>query len=278
MYGKIFSSMYEGSMVGAGPVVFAVWGYCIAKADVDGTLLLNPALLAPIIGTSRVDIEGAINYLLKPDPHSKNPEHEGRRLLHQSGYQYFVVSHEHYRDMKNNEDRREYMREYMRKKREKQDVNINKINTKLTKVNPASASSSVSATNSSLKGDCQGEARKPSSPAKKQYGSEFGNVRLTEQEYERLSDKCGGIETRQQVIDKLDIFLETKPKAYKSHYAAILKWVINAVKEDQGKPTAANYKSPAEIRRAAQRAREPDQNIPVPEVIFNDDGTITEPK
>ena len=84
MYGKCFSSMYEGSMVGAGPVVFAVWGYCIAKADLDGTVLLNPDLLAPVIGTSREEIVSAIQFLTQPDEHSKNPEHEGRRLLHQS--------------------------------------------------------------------------------------------------------------------------------------------------------------------------------------------------
>ena len=66
MYGKIFESLYEGSMVGAGPTVFAVWGYCIAKADRGGIVILNPALLAPIIGTSRVDIERAIEYLEAP--------------------------------------------------------------------------------------------------------------------------------------------------------------------------------------------------------------------
>jgi hypothetical protein len=153
MYGKIFASMYEGSMVGSGPVVFAVWGYCIAKADIDGTVLLNPALLAPIIGTSRGEIESAIAFLQEPDGHSKNPEHEGRRLLHQTGHLFFLVSHEYYRAMKNNEERREYMREYMRKKRESDNVNVNKVNEVLTKVNPASASAYTSA---SIEGGCKG--------------------------------------------------------------------------------------------------------------------------
>ena len=144
MYGKLFSSMYEGSMVGAGPVVFAVWGYCIAKADLDGTVLLNPQLLAPIIGTSRVEIDQAMKYLQEPDEHSKNPEHDGRRLLHQTGHLYFVVSHEHYRNMKNNEERREYMRGYMRERRKKEPVNSLQSLQNLTKVNPASASASSS--------------------------------------------------------------------------------------------------------------------------------------
>jgi hypothetical protein len=141
MYGKIFASMYEGSMVGAGPVVFAVWGYCIARAEQDGTVLLNPVLLAPIIGTSVVEIETAINYLTSPDEHSKNPQHEGRRLINQTGYLYFVVSHEIYQGIKNGQDRRDYMREYMRRKRETNDSKepVNKL-TELTKVNPISIS------------------------------------------------------------------------------------------------------------------------------------------
>jgi hypothetical protein len=164
MYGKIFASMYEGSMVGSGPLVFAVWGYCIAKADIDGTVLLNPALLAPVIGTSTESIRQAVDFLQQPDEHSKNPDHEGRRLLHQSGHLYFVVSHEIYRGMKSNEDRREYMREYMRTKRSKSDVNSLQSLQDLTKVNPASASVYSSAF---PEGGCKGDAKsiRFSSPA-----------------------------------------------------------------------------------------------------------------
>jgi hypothetical protein len=144
MYGKIFESLYEGSMVGAGPTVFAVWGYCIAKADREGVVNLNPIVLAPIIGTSRGDIERAIEYLESPDPNSKNPDHEGRRLLKMSGFAYFVVSHAVYRGMNNGEDRRKYMREYMRKRRSEETVNSLQSLQKLTKVNPVSVSVSAS--------------------------------------------------------------------------------------------------------------------------------------
>ena len=167
MYGKIFESLYEGSMVGAGPTVFAVWGYCIAKADREGIVILNPALLAPIIGTSRVDIERAIEYLERPDPNSKNPEHEGRRLLKMSGFAYFVVSHAIYRGMNNGEDRREYMREYMRKRRGEEAVNSLQSLQKLTKVNPVSVSVSVSASGSVSEEDgVQGKGKPAAEPIK----------------------------------------------------------------------------------------------------------------
>jgi len=123
MYGKHFSSMYEGSMVGAGSNVFAVWGYCIAKADPDDhCVLLNPLLLSSIIGADQEDIKSAIIFLCAPDEHSKNRDNGGRRLQHISGWSYMVVSHEHYRGIKNKADVREYERKRKQKQREKKNV------------------------------------------------------------------------------------------------------------------------------------------------------------
>ncbi|MFA5385357.1 MAG: hypothetical protein WC364_11985 [Eubacteriales bacterium] len=107
-------------------------------------------MLASIIGTTKEDIVNSVNKLTAPDPNSKNPANEGRRLIHQTGYLYFVVSHENYRAIKNNQERREYMRNYMKLKREKDSVN--KL-TDLTKVNPASAYASESSLKRDIKGD-----------------------------------------------------------------------------------------------------------------------------
>jgi hypothetical protein len=150
MYGKLFVSMYEGSMVGAGANVFALWGYCIAKADPeDHTVILNPELLAKIIGTTAEEISKSLTFLTSPDPNSKNGDHGGCRLLHQSGFQYFLVSHEHYRNIKNSEDVRAYNREMKRRERERKALKVN-VNDSHGQVND-SASASVSDI-----GDCQG--------------------------------------------------------------------------------------------------------------------------
>jgi hypothetical protein len=115
MYGKHFTSMYEGSMVGAGAHVFAVWGYCIANADQElHTVRLNPALLSVILGEPVERIEAAIQYLAAPDSNSVCPDEDGRRLLHTTGFEYLVVTHEQYREIKSSADRRAYMRKYMR--------------------------------------------------------------------------------------------------------------------------------------------------------------------
>jgi hypothetical protein len=110
--------MYEGSLVGSGPVVFALWGYCISKADgEDSTVMLNPPLIAQIIGTTKEEIVSAIEFLSSPDEYSKNTEHEGRRLLHVSGFCYYLVSHQHYRAINNMQDVRSYERERKRLQR-----------------------------------------------------------------------------------------------------------------------------------------------------------------
>ena len=120
-YGKLFSSCYTGSMFGAGTDVFAVWGYVIAHA-VDGQVEINPKLVAAVLGTSVDTVNSAVGFLCSPDPSSRNKQDEGRRLVKEGEFAYRVVSHSIYREMRNEDERREYNRikqaEHRRKKAE----------------------------------------------------------------------------------------------------------------------------------------------------------------
>ncbi len=139
MFGKIFGSVFTGSMYGSGPTVFAVWAYVIATARPPGTCELNPRLLADCIGCSVDDVRKAIEYLCAPDPNSRNPEHEGRRLLHIEAYTYQVVSWQKYRDMRDDESRRAYQREWIaRKRRERKDASANADNVSTRSVDKMS--------------------------------------------------------------------------------------------------------------------------------------------
>jgi hypothetical protein len=97
-YGRHFRSMYTGSMVGMGTDVFAVWGYVIAHVR-DGVVELNPRLLAGIFGSTREAMVKALSDLCAPDPESRNPDQEGRRLIHEQAYMYRVVSAEKYLEL-----------------------------------------------------------------------------------------------------------------------------------------------------------------------------------
>lgn len=114
MYGKVFGSLYTGSMIGAGPVPFALMPYVIANSVPDeavgGHVELNPKLLATIFGCSEQAVEEAIEFLCAPDPKSRSPEEGGRRLIRLGPYDYRVVNYAKYKAIKDEEQRREQNR------------------------------------------------------------------------------------------------------------------------------------------------------------------------
>jgi len=110
-------------MVGSGPVVFALWGYILSNTR-DSHVEINPVILATILGCTTAEVQEGLDYLLAPDPSSRTKEKEGRRLIQTGEFSYFVVTYEKYRAIRNEEDRRDYMRQYMRDYRAK-DASVN---------------------------------------------------------------------------------------------------------------------------------------------------------
>lgn len=123
MFGKHFASLYEGSMIGAGAIVFAVWGYVIAKHMPDreygSTVTLNPNLLGPILGESPEDVKEAIEFLCSPDPESTTPTAKGRRLIKIAQFEYQVVNGAKYRAIRDEETRKQQNREAQERYRNK---------------------------------------------------------------------------------------------------------------------------------------------------------------
>lgn len=60
---------------------------------------------------------------------------------------------------------------------------------------------------------------------------EYGHVRLTADELEKLNDEYGNSD---ELIKCLDEYIEMSGKKYKSHYLAIKRWVVDAVREKNG--------------------------------------------
>lgn len=122
-FGKHYSSMYQGSMVGAGAVVFAVMGYVISTQspweDGEMRLELNPKLLGFILGESAESVGSAIDFLCAPDDQSRSKEEGGRRLVKEGEFLYRVVNGAKYRAMGDPARRREQNREAKRRERER---------------------------------------------------------------------------------------------------------------------------------------------------------------
>lgn len=127
-YGKAFSSMYSGSLVGQGALAFAIWGYVISNqapieqfVSVDlnkvgggeGALAveLNPKILNVIIGeTTEDEVAGEIAKMCEPDVESRTPDEKGRRLVKIGQFAYWVVNGRKYRDLRIGELKREQNR------------------------------------------------------------------------------------------------------------------------------------------------------------------------
>ena len=135
MYGKFHASAFTGSMRGSGPVVFAVWAYVVSNTNQHSVIEINPDVVAFLLGCTPAEVEHAIETLCAPDPKSRCKDNDGRRLLKEGEFQYFVPTHKHYREMKTTEEKREYNRvkkqeERQRKSNVKRDVkNVNDVNT-----------------------------------------------------------------------------------------------------------------------------------------------------
>lgn len=70
---------------------------------------------------------------------------------------------------------------------------------------------------------------------KKQFG-EFGNVKLTDEEYEKLCSRFSKEET-DKTIEDLSGYMQSKGKAYKDHYATLINWCKRNLEKSGKKPT-----------------------------------------
>ena len=70
---------------------------------------------------------------------------------------------------------------------------------------------------------------------------EFGNVLLTDNEFENLASSFG-VELRDKAISFLDAYIEEKGYKSKSHNLAIRRWVIEAVNKQPKKTTYGGRK------------------------------------
>jgi len=87
----------------------------LAKADATGFVEAALPGLARVSNLSLDETRVAVAQLEGPDPHSKNPANEGRRVIHvpeRGGWQ--IINYQAYRERRNDEERQAYMRQYMK--------------------------------------------------------------------------------------------------------------------------------------------------------------------
>lgn len=164
MYGKLFARITESSLMEESIPVRYTFAFMIAIADPAGYVIGTDVAIARRLNMPLKDFQDCLAVLLAPDSSSNSKEEDGRRVVPSDGERgYFLVNYGVYRDMKDQKDKRTYMRDYMRDYRAngRKTVPINELddavkNVKQCKevlVSPSSSPSTYSSPSESKKED-----------------------------------------------------------------------------------------------------------------------------
>lgn len=119
MYVKLFSSILDSSIWTEDHATVRVWITVLAMADSHGFVRASVSGLARRANVSLPELQQAIGILEGPDPESGSPEFEGRRMqAQQGGWQ--ILNYLRYRQMFDEDTRREQNREAVARHRSKQ--------------------------------------------------------------------------------------------------------------------------------------------------------------
>ena len=119
MYAKIFASLYNGTLRGKSHAIL-VFTNLLAHADIDGCVDMHWRAIADEVGLTADETKAALEFLGSPDPDSRSPEREGRRIIpleEHRNWGWRIVNHAKYRSIRNDEDRRRQNREAQARRR-----------------------------------------------------------------------------------------------------------------------------------------------------------------
>ncbi len=119
MYVKVFAQILHSSIADDWQVRLVFEDF-LKLADWHGVVDMTPESIARRTNVPLDIVKAGIAALCAPDPQSRTPDHEGRRLIPLAdnrdwGWQ--IVNYKSYREMRDEDAKREYMRGWMRNKR-----------------------------------------------------------------------------------------------------------------------------------------------------------------
>lgn len=90
----------------------------LAIADPEGVVIGTDVAISRRLNIPIGEFVRCIEELGSPDPNSNSQENEGRRIITSDGERgYLIVNYRTYRGLRDEDERREYMRDYMRNRR-----------------------------------------------------------------------------------------------------------------------------------------------------------------
>lgn len=137
-YTKLFNSIITSTIWTEDDKTRILWITMLALADKNGEVQASIPGLARVAGMSVADCEAAINKFLGPDPYSRTPDDEGRRIEAIPGG-FALLNHGKYREMASRDESIEANAERQRRYRERVKRNASVTDSNAT-VTPCHAS------------------------------------------------------------------------------------------------------------------------------------------
>ncbi|MES2339273.1 MAG: hypothetical protein V4537_14360 [Pseudomonadota bacterium] len=119
-YAKLFGSILQSSIWDLPPEECKVWVTLLALKDRDGLVSASLPGLAHEARLPRDVVQRALNIFLAPDPDSRSPENEGRRIEGVLGIGWRILNNSRYRDLESIDDRRKKGAERQQRHRDRQ--------------------------------------------------------------------------------------------------------------------------------------------------------------
>jgi hypothetical protein len=124
---KLWAEITDSSIWNEDDKTRIVWITMLARMGPDYVVRASVGGLAHLARVSREDCEKALEKLASPDPDSRSPEEEGRRIKKVDGG-FFMINGEKFRQRRGDEEKKAYMREYMRQYRKNKASNVKNVN------------------------------------------------------------------------------------------------------------------------------------------------------
>lgn len=121
---KLFNSIIHSTIWSEPDHVRIVWITMLAMSNRYGDVDSSIPGLARMAGKSIEETEDAINRFLSPDPYSRTPDNEGRRIKTIVGG-WHLLNHSKYRELLSAEERKEYNRNKQAEHRQKKRESVN---------------------------------------------------------------------------------------------------------------------------------------------------------
>ena len=122
MYGKVFKSMYDGTLVENWQALIT-FQQMIVLCDQDGTVDMTPGAISRRTGIPLEHIEAGIEILENEDPYSRTSDQGGRRIAlleEHRKWGWYIINYHKYRNLKDPDEVREKNRERKRRQRQRE--------------------------------------------------------------------------------------------------------------------------------------------------------------